>query len=1138
MNLTQIKQLVAKVFRLNRDTLAGAKRIEIMQDGTVEIDAVDVKLNGDSVVTAGSATVLQSANNLSDLIDVDAAQANLDLVSQTSTLDDVLGHVLKVGAFGLGSGVTNTLALIADLNSVGIATGFYRGDATTLNRPAGVTYLLSSVDAGDGIILQLNEGVGTSDCVQIYFDYSQNYVFIRTNNGSGFTAWNLLYPSVTIDSSALQKGDYLNEWAAATEANLTLARNRMLAITGLGTAATSLGSVSNADSINKTGIFTATITTSGGSPDGSSGGDWFILNFYTSSTNAFQLAHKLNEDGLYVRFKNNTWSLWNKFLGTGAAGIGVSDFYQTYLTADNRIIDKDGQPIQVVSAPSITFGNTGTIVTNSQSLRALGKRFGTTISTSASPQTSLNGLYWFNAAGTFIGKIVSFTCNDDAGVYTIDITVENVSGYSAATNTFNLVRYSNLTNAESQSLSGEYLYIQRFPKTGTGVNDANTEVMQTIKEVRIVNRVADGFGNTVVTLLDDGTGFGGVTETDEFYSVTIDGTEYRYVGEGGVATNRAAITGPNQITIYGTVLSGATATTITDRIQQNVLSLGLIQENIPNTASLANVFLGVGGVSGFSTNKIRSSMYIHSIGGGVLPSYMGSGKNIARSARCIWNVSGRLRGPNVPANTRFTAVSHNADGIATATDQLINGGAVNTIAGGTLKSYEAVGSSNRTFAIKLSPAEADLVKSGQLLSVTLSTNAGFTTSVTITSAFAVDSSLVNVRIPTTSAEKGGTIRQNNVYVRNVTSDNSWWLMFTEANLTSIMTNAVPTDNLYARMNYSLYTTEATINNTWTNLVSELSPATTVMNNGSASLTNGWFLGTAADDTVYPVGTTCRIEKGDGSFQLVKVSDIVSSPSIPFTVGSGVVYSGGSVGSSTINLVGSYTRQFNFIPVTELGYSAVLSNANVAQKQSFSLKRVETAASMALNQYNRVSLGCRGFLNVHKASTNDILHEVMLFDPVYKSNNEYRFSRRGGTVSRGWVSDALNAYPIGSIWESSYYLNPAKLFGGKWAQFGEGRVLVGTGEGIDTKGIFRTFNGVDSNIDTNETGGVYVTELPQHAHGINTEAVGLRSPADYGRATYTTASTTNDYGGTTLSAGVASPENLPPYVVVYRWKRVA
>jgi microcystin-dependent protein len=117
-------------------------------------------------------------------------------------------------------------------------------------------------------------------------------------------------------------------------------------------------------------------------------------------------------------------------------------------------------------------------------------------------------------------------------------------------------------------------------------------------------------------------------------------------------------------------------------------------------------------------------------------------------------------------------------------------------------------------------------------------------------------------------------------------------------------------------------------------------------------------------------------------------------------------------------------------------------------------------------------------------------------------------------------------------------SPATLFGGTWAAFGAGRMLVGIDAG-------------DTAFDTvEETGGAKTVTLtaaqsglPQHSHDL------LRFPTTTGGSSGFTADTsmsgtptavTLDSNGVVGGAQAAAQahENMPPYIVVYMWKRTA
>ena len=122
---------------------------------------------------------------------------------------------------------------------------------------------------------------------------------------------------------------------------------------------------------------------------------------------------------------------------------------------------------------------------------------------------------------------------------------------------------------------------------------------------------------------------------------------------------------------------------------------------------------------------------------------------------------------------------------------------------------------------------------------------------------------------------------------------------------------------------------------------------------------------------------------------------------------------------------------------------------------------------------------------------------------------------------------LNVYPVGSVYSSVVATSPATHFGGTWAAFGAGKVLVGV-DPSDT-----AFNAVE------ETGGskthtLTVDQLPAHTHDVT--------------AMELTSGTNNRTGGGELSASTSIQSSstgggdafniVQPYVTVYMWKRTA
>lgn len=111
-----------------------------------------------------------------------------------------------------------------------------------------------------------------------------------------------------------------------------------------------------------------------------------------------------------------------------------------------------------------------------------------------------------------------------------------------------------------------------------------------------------------------------------------------------------------------------------------------------------------------------------------------------------------------------------------------------------------------------------------------------------------------------------------------------------------------------------------------------------------------------------------------------------------------------------------------------------------------------------------------------------------------------------------------AFPVGSIFVAIVSTNPSTLLGyGTWSAFGAGKVLVGLNE-------------ADTDFDVvEETGGAKT-----HTH------------ADHPALAHTVATTPADFEAPTFNKGYPdhpaqghdSPSHLPPYIVVYMWRRTA
>ena len=125
---------------------------------------------------------------------------------------------------------------------------------------------------------------------------------------------------------------------------------------------------------------------------------------------------------------------------------------------------------------------------------------------------------------------------------------------------------------------------------------------------------------------------------------------------------------------------------------------------------------------------------------------------------------------------------------------------------------------------------------------------------------------------------------------------------------------------------------------------------------------------------------------------------------------------------------------------------------------------------------------------------------------------------------------LVAHPVGSIYISTVETSPEELFGGTWEQVQDTFLwCAGTNHPAGSTG-------------GEETHTLTVEEMPSHVHPSSSYACGLFSGwGDLSDNGWVTASTDKATGGrwiTDATGGGAAHNNMPPYLAVYAWKRVA
>lgn len=115
------------------------------------------------------------------------------------------------------------------------------------------------------------------------------------------------------------------------------------------------------------------------------------------------------------------------------------------------------------------------------------------------------------------------------------------------------------------------------------------------------------------------------------------------------------------------------------------------------------------------------------------------------------------------------------------------------------------------------------------------------------------------------------------------------------------------------------------------------------------------------------------------------------------------------------------------------------------------------------------------------------------------------------------------YPVGSIYMSVNGTDPGTLFGGTWEQL-EDRFLLGAGT---------TYTAGDTGGEAEHT--LTVNEMPSHRHEILASTQGTAFGSAYINPSNGSRNSTDQ---TELNGGGQPHNNMPPYIVVYMWKRTA
>lgn len=149
-----------------------------------------------------------------------------------------------------------------------------------------------------------------------------------------------------------------------------------------------------------------------------------------------------------------------------------------------------------------------------------------------------------------------------------------------------------------------------------------------------------------------------------------------------------------------------------------------------------------------------------------------------------------------------------------------------------------------------------------------------------------------------------------------------------------------------------------------------------------------------------------------------------------------------------------------------------------------------------------------------------------------SANDYLILQSESTQKIKWSVLLDKLYPVGCIYQSAKATSPAELFGGTWEQIKDQFILAaGDTYAAGSTGGEATHKLTDA-------------EMPRHAHNIakgskNIDGTGTKFETYDAYQSESSIAEGYYWTATTLFAGGSKPHNnMPPYVAMYIWKRIA
>jgi len=235
-----------------------------------------------------------------------------------------------------------------------------------------------------------------------------------------------------------------------------------------------------------------------------------------------------------------------------------------------------------------------------------------------------------------------------------------------------------------------------------------------------------------------------------------------------------------------------------------------------------------------------------------------------------------------------------------------------------------------------------------------------------------------------------------------------------------------------------------------------------------------------------------------------------------------------------------------------GTAFTFGGGNLSSEYSYDIKYTIADAFNTVTVYDVVSTAAV-VMDFKAGGKGVAIGKVSEFDDTFEVSEKWDV-KVYGQLLKTYIVDSI--YPVGSIYMSVNSTSPDILFGGTWSQL-QNRFLLGAGSSYtagNTGGastVTLTTSQIPSHTHT-FTGSSATTSSDSHTHtvpntkgdnsGSGNKCESWASASASGR-TVTTSSDSHTHtltakGTNSSTGGGGSHNNMPPYLVVYMWKRTA